>query len=56
MSATSSAEVEALQRLVLHNPVTLNLLGPGAAAGEGGHEGGAQGDGASLAQGSGAWG
>jgi ATP-dependent RNA helicase DDX56/DBP9 len=36
MSATSSAEVEQLQQLVLHNPVTLNLLaagnGPAAAA------------------------
>jgi ATP-dependent RNA helicase DDX56/DBP9 len=34
MSATSSEEVERLQKLVLHNPVTLNLLqqpqdGPG---------------------------
>jgi ATP-dependent RNA helicase DDX56/DBP9 len=41
MSATSSEEVERLQKLVLHNPVTLNLLqqpqgGPdGAAAAEG---------------------
>jgi ATP-dependent RNA helicase DDX56/DBP9 len=32
MSATSSAEVEQLQQLVLHNPVTLNLLTAGSAA------------------------
>lgn len=33
MSATSSAEVEQLQQLILHNPVTLNLLvAPGADA------------------------
>uniref|UniRef100_A0A383WG42 RNA helicase n=1 Tax=Tetradesmus obliquus TaxID=3088 RepID=A0A383WG42_TETOB len=39
MSATSSAEVEQLQQLVLHNPVTLNLLaaaGSAAAAGAAG--------------------
>jgi ATP-dependent RNA helicase DDX56/DBP9 len=39
MSATSSAEVEQLQQLVLHNPVTLNLLtsaGPAAASGAAG--------------------
>lgn len=39
MSATSSAEVEQLQQLVLHNPVTLNLLaaaGSAAAAGTAG--------------------
>ena len=43
MSATSNAEVERLQKLVLQNPVTLNLLRPdqddarsgGAAAGPG---------------------
>lgn len=41
MSATSSAEVEQLQQLILHNPVTLNLLSvtsqgaAGAAAGAG---------------------
>ncbi|KAF8061904.1 RH16 [Scenedesmus sp. PABB004] len=41
MSATSSAEVEALQALVLHNPITLNLLAPGGAgAGEPGAAGG----------------
>lgn len=27
MSATTSEEVERLQKLVLHHPVTLNLLG-----------------------------
>jgi ATP-dependent RNA helicase DDX56/DBP9 len=32
MSATSSSEVEQLQQLVLHNPVTLNLLAAGNAA------------------------
>lgn len=32
MSATSSAEIEQLQQLVLHNPVTLNLLNASAAA------------------------
>jgi hypothetical protein len=32
MSATSSAEVERLQKLVLHNPTTLNLLGNDADA------------------------
>ncbi len=42
MSATMNADVERLQKLVLHNPVTLNLLatgdsekaapGPGSAA------------------------
>lgn len=39
MSATSSEEVERLQKLVLHNPTTLNLLGsdadPSGAAGPG---------------------
>lgn len=39
MSATSSEEVERLQKLVLHNPITLNLLGsdsdPSGAAGPG---------------------
>lgn len=45
MSATSSAEVEQLQQLVLHNPVTLNLLtaaadGAAAAAGDGAAAGG----------------
>ena len=30
MSATTSQEVERLQALILHNPVTLNLLGGGA--------------------------
>ncbi len=39
MSATSSEEVERLQKLVLHNPTTLNLLGsdsdPNSAAGPG---------------------
>ena len=29
MSATTSQEVERLQALILHNPVTLNLLGGG---------------------------
>jgi hypothetical protein len=53
MSATSSAEVEQLQQLILHNPITLNLLtapqqqlgdpaggaaAPGAAAAAGGGE------------------
>jgi ATP-dependent RNA helicase DDX56/DBP9 len=40
LSATSSAEVEQLQQLILHNPVTLNLLltpaEAAAAAGDGG--------------------
>ena len=49
MSATSSAEVEQLQQLILHNPVTLNLLltpaeAAAAAAGDGG-----SGDGAAAA-------
>ncbi|KAL6753625.1 DEAD-domain-containing protein [Haematococcus lacustris] len=49
MSATVSSEVERLSRLVLHNPVTLNLLhsglqGPGLEAGQ---------QGQSLAKGSG---
>ena len=29
MSATMSADVERLQKLVLHNPITLNLLASG---------------------------
>lgn len=33
MSATSSQEVEQLQKLVLHNPIQLNLLADSAAAG-----------------------
>ncbi|KAG2439321.1 hypothetical protein HXX76_004680 [Chlamydomonas incerta] len=61
MSATSSDDVERLQKLVLHNPITLNLaaVGSGAggkeAAGEEGEEGGgaADRDGGSLASGSG---
>jgi ATP-dependent RNA helicase DDX56/DBP9 len=49
LSATSSAEVEQLQQLILHNPVTLNLLltpaeAAAAAAGDGG-----SGDGAAAA-------
>jgi ATP-dependent RNA helicase DDX56/DBP9 len=46
MSATSSADVEQLQQLVLHNPVTLNLLhgasapgAPGTAAAPGAESG-----------------
>jgi len=31
MSATMNADVERLQKLVLHNPVTLNLLATGDA-------------------------
>lgn len=61
MSATSSDDVERLQKLVLHNPITLNLAAAGAgAAGTGagaeeGVEGGgaAERDGGSLASGSG---
>lgn len=33
MSATSSEEVDRLTQLVLHNPVTLNLLGRATAEG-----------------------
>lgn len=51
MSATTSEDVEQLQKLVLHNPTTLNLLssppgaagGAGAAGGEGADGGGAGG-------------
>jgi hypothetical protein len=51
MSATTSADVEQLQKLVLHNPTTLNLLaGPAAAAGGGG-DGGDGGGGAAAANG-----
>lgn len=42
MSATSSAEVEELQQLVLHNPVTLNLLTAAAGAGSNGVADGAE--------------
>lgn len=52
MSATSSAAVEELSRLVLHNPVTLNLLLAGT-AGQDGSTGAPTRDGASLASGSG---
>lgn len=34
MSATTSEAVEALQQLVLHNPITLNLLSEGAQGGQ----------------------
>lgn len=50
MSATSSPDVERLQKLVLHNPVALNLTGQG----QGGVEGDAAArDGTALASGSG---
>ena len=49
MSATSNADVEQLQKLVLHNPIVLNLLqtsalttGTAAAAAGGGGEAGQQ--------------
>ncbi|GBF89331.1 DEAD-box ATP-dependent RNA helicase [Raphidocelis subcapitata] len=47
MSATTSSDVEALTKLVLHNPTTLNLLAPpgGAANGGGADGGGADGGG-----------
>ena len=32
MSATTNADVEGLQQLILHNPVTLDLLAPAARA------------------------
>ncbi len=54
MSATSSPDVERLQKLVLHNPVALNLTGQGQGQGQGGAEGDAAArDGAALASGSG---
>ncbi|KAG2453496.1 hypothetical protein HYH02_001716 [Chlamydomonas schloesseri] len=65
MSATSSDDVERLQKLVLHNPITLNLAAAGAGAGAGGDKAGEEGgedeqaggaaerDGGSLASGSG---
>ncbi|PNH04028.1 DEAD-box ATP-dependent RNA helicase 16 [Tetrabaena socialis] len=52
MSATVSADVERLQKLVLHNPIALNLTA-GAAGGGGAEAGGAGRDGTSLASGSG---
>ncbi|KAI8466490.1 MAG: P-loop containing nucleoside triphosphate hydrolase protein [Monoraphidium minutum] len=53
MSATTSSDVEQLQKLVLHNPTTLNLLAaPAGAAGGGG--GGGGGDGGLAGGGSGA--
>ncbi len=39
MSATTSDDVEKLQRLVLHAPLTLNLLNPSGAARAGAGEG-----------------
>ena len=36
MSATSNEQLEKLQQLVLHNPVTLNLLQVGGGEGRGG--------------------
>jgi ATP-dependent RNA helicase DDX56/DBP9 len=50
MSATSSSEVEQLQQLVLHNPVTLNLL----AASNGAAAAGAAGNGDAAAAADGA--
>ncbi|KXZ52784.1 hypothetical protein GPECTOR_8g172 [Gonium pectorale] len=50
MSATCSEAVERLQKLVLHNPISLNLTGQGQEGGEGGAEGR---DGTALASGSG---
>ncbi|EFJ45391.1 hypothetical protein VOLCADRAFT_63761, partial [Volvox carteri f. nagariensis] len=53
MSATVSEEVERLQKLVLHNPITLNLAGgPGGTGAPGAAEGGGEGRGG-LASGSG---
>jgi len=54
MSATSSAEVEQLQQLILHNPITLNLLlpTPGSTA-AGSSEGGAAAAAAAAAGGGG---
>jgi ATP-dependent RNA helicase DDX56/DBP9 len=54
MSATTSSDVEQLQKLVLHNPTTLNLLatpGPGAGGGGGEGDGGGGGGGGDLAGG-----
>lgn len=39
MSATTSDDVEALTKLVLHNPTTLNLLAPPGGAAAAGGEG-----------------
>lgn len=52
MSATSSTEVEQLQQLILHNPVTLNLLAAGGAAAAAGAAG--NGDAAGVAAAGGA--
>ncbi|GIL98673.1 hypothetical protein Vretimale_4052 [Volvox reticuliferus] len=54
MSATVSEDVERLQKLVLHNPITLNLTaGAGGAAAGGAAAAGEGRDGTSLASGSG---
>ncbi|GFR43951.1 hypothetical protein Agub_g5092, partial [Astrephomene gubernaculifera] len=53
MSATVSPDVERLQKLVLHNPISLNLTQGGAGAGAAGGEGAEARDGGSLASGSG---
>jgi ATP-dependent RNA helicase DDX56/DBP9 len=51
MSATTSADVESLQKLILHNPTTLNLLSTAAAAGANGEAGAAAGAAGGLADG-----
>ncbi|KAG2498899.1 hypothetical protein HYH03_003090 [Edaphochlamys debaryana] len=53
MSATVSADVERLTKLVLHNPLTLNLAGGAGEGGAEGAEGAEARDGSGLASGSG---
>jgi hypothetical protein len=48
MSATTNADVERLQQLVLHNPVQLDLLGPAGGGAAGRSEGAGPGPGSAA--------